>query len=108
MYEEAIPAYTIVIRRLPEYAKAYHGRGIAYYHEERFEQALDDFDRAIELDPNYPVAYHNRAAVHLENGEVRKALADLRKALSLYDRVRDARAIAELLEFLEKLRDLSP
>jgi tetratricopeptide (TPR) repeat protein len=82
-YEDAIPAYGLVIRKLPDLAIAYNGRGLAYYHEERLALALEDFSKAIELKSGYADAYANRAVVHRDQGDTEKATADLEKAIEL-------------------------
>ena len=84
MYKEAIPRFTLVIKVLPDLALGYHGRGLAYYHQEIVDLALDDFDKAIELDPDFAAAYRNRGVVYGNEGEIRKAIADLEKALELF------------------------
>ena len=63
-YEEAITAFDRVIRVLPEFAKAYNYRGVAYFHQERWELALEDFDKSIELKNTLPEVFRNRASVH--------------------------------------------
>ena len=103
-YEDAIPAYGLVIRRLPDFALAYHGRGLAYYHLEQIGLAIEDFDKAIELDPEFADAYRNRGVVHLNEGDTEKAISDLEMALSLYHPVRDAASLLDVRLLLEDLR----
>ena len=104
MYEEAIPAFGLVIRRLPNLAEAYQYRGRAYFHEEQPALALEDFDRAIELKPELADAYKNRAILYSDQGKTEQAIADLEKALTLYNRDRDARDIIEVFRLLNELR----
>ena len=103
-FERAIPAYGLVLRRMPDFHLALHGRGIAYYHEERLDRALKDFDRAIELKPDFADAYVSRALLLRDQGDTQKAIADVERALSLYDPVRDARQMAEATLILLELR----
>jgi tetratricopeptide (TPR) repeat protein len=48
----------------PEYARAFHMRGLVNEKRGDDRSALADFDRAIELNPTYGAAYYSRAAVH--------------------------------------------
>ena len=103
-FTQAIAAFGLVLRRLPDFAEAYRGRGIAYYKEDLFDLALEDFDKAIELKPGLAGAYADRATVFQDRGETKKAIADLEKAISTYDPIRDGRRIAELRAILGNLR----
>ncbi len=105
LYEEAIPQFSVVIRRLPTLAKAWHGRGLAYYHEEQLDFAMEDFDEAIARKPEFADAYKNRGVLYKDLGEKEKAIADLERALSLYDEFRDAREIEETRSLLNELRE---
>ena len=83
-YDEAVPQFDIVIRFLPDFAQAYHGRGLAHYNAERIEEALTDFSNAIELDPDYADAYRNRGMLYANLGDIQKSITDLRIAMLLY------------------------
>ena len=104
-YKDAIQAFDLVIRSMPEFAEAYNGRGLAFYKDERPELALEDFDKAIEIKPTFAQAYANRGVLHLESGDTERAIADLEKALSLYDRVLDPDIIAQVTALLERLKE---
>ena len=101
LYKEAIPRFDIVIRRMPTLAKAWHGRGLAYYHQKQFDFALEDFTEAISLKPEFAEAHKDRGALYQDLGEQGKAIADLEKALLLYDEVRDAKKIKETHSLLD-------
>ena len=103
-FTQAIAAFGLVIRRLPEFAEAYRGRGIAYYKEDLFDLALEDFDKAIELKPGLARAYADRATIFQDRGETEKAIAEFEKAISMYDPARDAFRIAELRVIVGNLR----
>ena len=103
-FTQAIAAFGLVLRRLPDFAEAYRGRGFAYYKEDLFDLALEDFDKAIELKPGLARAYADRATLFQDSGETEKAIADLEKAISTYDPVRDLFRIAELRAIVDNLR----
>ena len=83
-YEEAISSFDIVLRVLPDLAIAYNYRGVAYYHEEQYDLALQDFDKSIELKKTSPTPFLNRSALHRKLGSTRLAIQDLEVALELY------------------------
>ncbi len=103
-FTQAIAAFGLVLRRLPDFAEAYRGRGVAYYKEDLFDLALEDFDKAIELKPGLARAYADRATVFQDRGETEKAIADFEKAISVYDPIRDLFSIAELTAIVDGLR----
>ena len=83
-WPEAVQEFDIVIRVLPEFAQAYHGRGLAFYNDEKEELALEDFTKAIELKPDFADAYRNRGVLHLNVRRIPEGVADLREARRLY------------------------
>ena len=90
LWEDAIPAFGLVIRILPDLAQGYHGRGVAYYNESKekdndnlFEPALEDLDKALELKPDFAEAYKDRALLHRDLGDTENALSDLDKAIEI-------------------------
>ena len=102
-YKEAISAFGIVIRILPDFPLAYHGRGLAYHHTDRLELAIEDFDRAIDLKPDLAKAYHDRGVLKQELGDLDGAVADLVTALSLYENRGDESKIEQVGRVLHQL-----
>lgn len=103
-WKDAIGAFGLVIRRLPEYGRAYFGRGLAYYNEEQLAPALEDFDRAIELEPTLAQAYKQRGMLHRDEGRTELAVSDLERALDLYQRRGDLTRAVEVAQILDELR----
>lgn len=101
-YEDAIPQFSIVIRVLPDFAKAYHWRGLAYYNDDQEKLALSDFNKAIELKPSFADAYRNRAVLYLNRGNIEQATLDLEKALQIYRDAGDNESMNEILDLLIK------
>ncbi len=104
MYDDAIARFGIVLRVLPDFALAYHGRGLSHYHEERIELALKDFDKAIELKPGFAAAYRNRGVLYLNSGELDKAAADLETAVALFEEINDFLSASESRALLRQAR----
>jgi tetratricopeptide (TPR) repeat protein len=108
LYEEAIPQFGLVIRRLPDFAEAYYGRGVAYFHEELLAPALEDLTRAIELKPELADAYSARADVYEAQEEYDKAIRDLEEAIDAYDNFRHAEKIEEAHQRLDAIKWRNP
>lgn len=101
-YEDAIPQFSIVLRVLPDFAKAYHWRGLAYYNDDQKTLALDDFNKAIELKPSFADAYRNRAVLYLNRGDIEQATLDLEQALRIYRDQGNDESMNEVLNLLIK------
>lgn len=63
-----------------ETAKEYVDRGIAYYKQKNFTQAISEYNKAIAINPNYADAYYNRGVSYYETKEYGKAWADVHQA----------------------------
>ncbi len=102
-FGDAALAFDLVIRKLPDFARAYYGRGRAFYGDERTELALEDFETAIDLDPDFPGGYIGRARISRDEGDTQAALADLTRALDVANPIRDWREIAAARELLAEI-----
>ena len=89
-----------MIRFLPDFAQAYHGRGLALYHEDQVDLAVEDFNKAIEIKPDFADAYRNRGVILLNRGDVLQGIADLQMALRLYDEAGDSRQAEDVRKLL--------
>ncbi|MFZ0614592.1 MAG: tetratricopeptide repeat protein [Desulfobacterales bacterium] len=75
--DEAREEFDRVIENHPDYAKAYHLRGLVNEKSGDNPAALKDFDRAIALDPEYGAAYYSRANLHSIIGNEDRATEDI-------------------------------
>jgi Tfp pilus assembly protein PilF len=82
-HKTAIVDFDRVIAIDPDYARAYHLRGLAREIEGDDKGALDDFNRAIALKPDYGAAYHSRATLHTKMGQMDDAAEDIRMVTHL-------------------------
>ena len=81
-YPEAIAIYGRILSRHPK--KSLRSiilihRGMAYFGDSRYREALEDFSKSVQLDENNARAYYYRGVVH-------RFLQDLHRALSDFDR----------------------
>ncbi len=102
-FDDAITAFDLVIRKLPDFGRAYYRRGLAFYGDERPELALQDFNKAVELEPDYARTYVARARLYIDQGKTAAARADLEKALQVANPIRDGNAIFDARRLLSEL-----
>ena len=103
-FDRSIAAFGLVIRKLPDFARAWQGRGLAYFGNEQFEFAMEDFDTAIRLDPDFPGAYVDRAQLHIELENTDAAVRDLELGILLYDPVREGPQLAAARNILDSIQ----
>ena len=83
-WKGSVTLWTDVIRKYPdEVPDAYNNRGLAFFSQERMEEALTDYNRAIQLDSTYYLPILNRGTFYLSVGNLDQALKDLNKGLEL-------------------------
>ncbi|MDR2482745.1 MAG: tetratricopeptide repeat protein [Treponema sp.] len=84
---QAINFYSRILKMRPDTAICsliYKHRGMAYFAQSQYEEAIDDFTQALELDPAaYKVAYY-RGLVHAVRLQYQAAIEDFTQSLTLY------------------------
>ena len=95
--DKAIEAYSHAIKLDSHHADAYGNRGLAYFHEEKRDLAIEDFNKLIQLEPNSAKgyfyaseAYYDRGTVHYSEGNDDFAIGDYTKAIELQPDYADA------------------
>jgi tetratricopeptide (TPR) repeat protein len=81
--KKAIDYWDQAIEIMPNSAKAYNNRGLAYYDLKLYQQAIKDYNQAISLDADYVAAHNNRGNSYYELAEFELALADFNQSLRL-------------------------
>jgi tetratricopeptide (TPR) repeat protein len=82
-HEKAIAAYSRAIELKPDYAIAYHNRGLLHANLDLNEKAIEDFDKAIELDDQFLDAYRNRGQLQLKLKNYVQAIESFSQLLDL-------------------------
>ena len=103
-FDLAIAQFDLVLRKLPDFARAFYGRGKAFLGDERYDLALEDFDKAIELEPDFPGTYVERGKVYKERGNLEAAIADWETVIELADPVRHLEEIFEAVQLMESIK----
>ena len=111
-YDDAIATFGLVLRRLPDLAIAYRGRGAAYYYKDLYGRGLEDLNKAIMLDPNLGGAYYYRGLIYQAQGNPNEAITEFEKAISKYHPVREAyekkQAVNELFKLRQRPQPIPP
>jgi tetratricopeptide (TPR) repeat protein len=76
-WKEAISDFNKTLEVDPDYARAYHLRGLAWEAEGDDEKALQDFGKAIEKSSDYGAAYYSRATLLAKMGRTDDAESDI-------------------------------
>lgn len=63
--------------------KTYANRGLDFYKEGKFEEAIEQFNKAIEINPEISGLYRGLGGAYLELGDYGKAIENFEKALSM-------------------------
>ena len=81
--EEAMAHYTEAIATRPDFADAYHRRGVAKSALGKSEDGIKDLDQAIDIKPDFAQAYYNRGIMKSRLNRFEEAIKDFRKAIGI-------------------------
>lgn len=87
--QKVIQTYNRVISKNPGDINAYINRGIAYYRQDQYNQAITNYTQALKINQNIH-AYINRGIAYHRVGKYELAIADYNKALSINSNSVDA------------------
>jgi tetratricopeptide (TPR) repeat protein len=107
-YQEAQRCFAETIMLKPDFAEAYHNRGVVYAHKGEYDLVIADCDKAIDLKPDFAEAYYNRGLAYARKREYNLAIADLRRTIELepdLPRGERGKSIMEFVLFLELVED---
>jgi len=83
VWKDEVSLWNDVIHKSPHKARGYNDRGIAYYKQGQFDQAMADFNKAIELNPIFPQAFLDRGSIYMQQGRIPQAMADFSQAIAI-------------------------
>ncbi|KOP28307.1 hypothetical protein AMR41_00245 [Hapalosiphon sp. MRB220] len=87
--QKVIETYNRIITKNPGDINGYINRGIAYYRQDKYDQAITNYTQALKINPNIH-AYINRGIAYHRQGKYELAIADYNQALSINSNSVDA------------------
>jgi len=82
-YGEAVKCYDKTLEQKADFAKAWNGKGLALYKQERLAAANLCYDKALKLNPDFAEAWKNKGDLSIDQGKTEEALIYIGKALKL-------------------------
>jgi Flp pilus assembly protein TadD len=90
-YEDALAAFSQVVRLRPDYKDGYINQGITYIEWEKYSEARAPLEKALALKPEDARALYYMALVERRERHTEAEVADLEKVVAQYPYSRDAR-----------------
>ncbi len=81
--QKAIDACKRVLGNQPDFARAHHALGAAYWKEGIFDKAMVEFKKTLSIDPDFGFAHYRLGAAYCIEGNLDDAILELKKALAL-------------------------
>jgi tetratricopeptide (TPR) repeat protein len=81
--ELKIQYYSKSIETNPSFSPAFYNRGIAYYEQKQFEEAIADFNQALKLEPRSALAFFYRGICQMELNDYQRAIESFTLTVSL-------------------------
>jgi len=86
-WDDALAAFTEVIRLDPRYGDAYYQRGELYEGRGEWDKAIADFTEVLRFDPRYVPVWRYRGAVHQHRAQAYEHRGDHDKAIADYTEI---------------------
>lgn len=80
---EAINSFQVAIALFPDYTAAYHGLGMVFWQQEKYELAQECFEKVISLDNNSASAHLNLGNVFRQQEKIEQAIAAYKTAVEI-------------------------
>lgn len=96
--DAALADFNRVVSLNPEFARAFHARGLVRDEQDAPDKALEDVDRAIKISTKDWSAYYTRAAMRRARQDYDGAMADIEKAADLEPKRAQVRLMRALLK----------
>ena len=79
-FDGALEVLNQVIALNPDYPEAWNQRATVYFHQQQYEQSLEDVARALELEPRHFGAMAGRGVIRYFQGKPALAIQNIQQA----------------------------
>ncbi len=90
-YQEAVAAFSEVVKLRPEYADGYTNVGLTEIVWEKYDSARTAIRKALAIDPDNARALYYDGLLQRRAGNTEREIADFKKVVAMYPESRDAR-----------------
>ena len=84
LWEKAAESYRDALTEIPDNPKALSSLGLALYHLQKFDEALQTYTVLAKVSPNDPIPFEKIAQLSERMGAIKKAVLSATKAADLY------------------------
>jgi tetratricopeptide (TPR) repeat protein len=83
IWQNDIVLWEDVIQKSPHKARPYINRGLAYYNQGNYIQAMSDYNKAIAIGPQFIYPYEYRGLIYIKEGEIPQAISEYDTAIKI-------------------------
>ncbi len=83
IWKDEFTLWDDVIQKSPYKARAYLNRGLEYFRQNKFTEAISDFNKTITIDPKSAAAYNDLSVLYALKGDPVQAMSDSNKAIEI-------------------------
>ncbi|MFB2834498.1 protein kinase domain-containing protein [Floridanema evergladense] len=80
-FEEAIASYEQILKKMPEFYRAWHQKGKALFKSGKYQEAIASFEEAIKIHPKYYNSYYEIGNVLMKLNQYEAAISNYEKAI---------------------------
>jgi len=94
-FNGAIEHLNELVAYAPGYAEGWNARATAFYHQEKYDQSLEDVDKTLELEPKHFGALAGKAVMLMRQGRTELSQDAMRKAVEVNPYLSERRLLLE-------------
>ena len=83
VWKNEIILWNDTLQKSPRKARSHNNRGIIYFMQGNWPQAMYNYDKALEIAPYFADAYYNRGVIYEKQGKVMFAIDEYNEALEI-------------------------
>ena len=88
-FNGALEILNKIIKLKPKYSEVWNQRATVYFHQEKYEQSLEDIAKTLELEPRHFGSLAGRAVIRLRQNKTALAQQNIVEALKFHPYLRE-------------------